>query len=334
MLLQCQAVEGLRVKGPDFGIAVVNGGGQAVGVWQVDFLSHSTAYRRRRRFGLNRRPSTSSGRLYFFRRATRPRGAAACRPPPERSTIAHFQRGGSWAAAAGVAGLADIGGGVRLDGRDPCGWYPTCRIGRLIAVGRKRRLAGAMPCPRVRVNIFQRAELRHRARAVFSPARHTGELISDESPIRLLASMSCCGSTFADGGRGPMEIVSLLVQERWCCRPPTAGCRSPVASRPAPRRPCRRRPGCQNIVGLRPLTNTCTKPGRSAILSVRASAGPAHPGMPWRVALATVVGLVAERRGARESQAMATASRAARLKRYIGSRKWRCYSGGRGESGQ
>ena len=37
-LLQCQAVEGLRVKGPDFGIAVQQGG-QAVGVWQVDFLS-------------------------------------------------------------------------------------------------------------------------------------------------------------------------------------------------------------------------------------------------------------------------------------------------------
>lgn len=104
-LLQCQAVEGLRVKGPDFGIAVQQGG-QAVGVWQVDFLSlygvpaavgvlgHKQAAFHQQRQG---------SRLYFFRRSSvHGGGSGAALSRPQRSTILCISSvASSWAAAAG-----------------------------------------------------------------------------------------------------------------------------------------------------------------------------------------------------------------------------------------
>ena len=208
-LFQCQAVEGLRVKGPDFGIAVQQGG-QAVGVWQVDFLSlygvpaavgvlgHKQAAFHQQRQG---------GRLYFFRRSSVHGGGsgAALLQTPAVHHLMHFQRGQQLGGCGGVTGLADIGGGVRLDGRVLADGAQHVGQVRLIAVGRKLGpLAGLDGLVlEVRVNIFQRAELRHQGQGgLFADARHTGDIIGriahqalDVDELRRLHTI-----LFADGG--------------------------------------------------------------------------------------------------------------------------------------
>ena len=142
----------------------------------------------------------------------------------------------------------------------------------------------------------------------------TPGILSDESPIRLLTSMSwrrLHAVLFADGGGvHGNRLLCWWPAERWCCRPPTAGC------------PGRRWPagvvatgglagggqGAQNIVGLPALTAHLHKAQVGQQFFQYGHLLGQLLGHAVAGGLVAVVGLVAEGRGAFRSQAMATAS--------------------------
>ena len=183
-----QPVEGLGVKGPDLGIAVQQGG-QPVSVGQVDLAALHEIPAAVPGFGdvlrgikaalQQQRQGRRLHRRYRVGVGGRSGGGAAFQPPAVDQLV-HFQRGQQLRGGSRVAGAADIGVGVGLNGGIPADGAQHIGQVSLVAVGGQLgALAGLDDLVlKVIVHALQATEFRdQRQRGFFADARHAGNVV-------------------------------------------------------------------------------------------------------------------------------------------------------------